>query len=573
MNVVRRLPLVAVTILLTTAIACSAGGTQDPSPAPVAGVQIQPPSAYVAPGDTVSFSASVPSAPQAVTWSVQESGGGSVTESGIYTAPQETGTYHVVAQSADGTQSAEATINVSTTPPPPQGGPQFYVATNGNDSDPGTEAQPWRTIQKAMNSATAGSTVNIRGGTYNERLVVNVSGSSGNYITFQPYGFDVTSARCGGYTGVACGGERVVLDYAYLGTNTSATPLLLISGKSYIRIQGLTFQNFTCTGAMQQGIRVDGPSSYVELKYNRILNARNVGGQAGQHTDALAPLRVWGGWDGASNVTIYGNELGNLRVSDGEAITSQGASYMTIENNWLHDIDAIGIDCAWGGSTSNVVRGNRLEYVAKSRDGSLAVPGAYSAGIYLSGASDSVVERNSCNYCANALQIVSEPGYPATHDNVIRNNVVANSSSGIVIGSWYVSSDDGSVYNIAVENNTFYGNDVGMQIRPFSPGGVRWKNNVFSNNGTNYANSGGWTPGNADYNLYSGGNSGPDAHPVLASPQFTNAGAGDFTLAAGSPAIDAGDPGASTSDVGTTDFAGLSRILGGRVDIGAYERP
>src|SRR3954470_13324307 len=78
-------------------------------------------------------------------------------------------------------------------------GPQFYVATTGDDSQPGSSAQPWRTIQKAMTSATPGSTVNIHGGTYHERLSVEVSGTAGNYVTFQPYGFSVPSGGCGGY--------------------------------------------------------------------------------------------------------------------------------------------------------------------------------------------------------------------------------------------------------------------------------------------------------------------------------------------------------------------------------------
>jgi hypothetical protein len=49
-----------------------------------------------------------------VTWSVRESGGGTVSSSGSYTAPAGAGTYHVVATSqADATKSATATITVT----------------------------------------------------------------------------------------------------------------------------------------------------------------------------------------------------------------------------------------------------------------------------------------------------------------------------------------------------------------------------------------------------------------------------------------------------------------------------
>ena len=62
----------------------------------------------------------------------------------------------------------------------------FYVATTGNDSNPGTQAAPWRTIQHAADTARAGSTVNVRGGTYEELVSINASGNaSDGFITFQ----------------------------------------------------------------------------------------------------------------------------------------------------------------------------------------------------------------------------------------------------------------------------------------------------------------------------------------------------------------------------------------------------
>ncbi|MFN7995659.1 MAG: DUF1565 domain-containing protein [Bryobacteraceae bacterium] len=41
-------------------------------------------------------------------------------------------------------------------------GPAFYVSPAGDDSNPGTQKAPWRTIQHAANVASAGSTVNVR---------------------------------------------------------------------------------------------------------------------------------------------------------------------------------------------------------------------------------------------------------------------------------------------------------------------------------------------------------------------------------------------------------------------------
>jgi len=61
----------------------------------------------------------------------------------------------------------------------------YYVSPSGSDSNPGTSAQPWRTVQKAANAAAAGDTVMVKAGTYYERVQINVNGTSGQPITFQ----------------------------------------------------------------------------------------------------------------------------------------------------------------------------------------------------------------------------------------------------------------------------------------------------------------------------------------------------------------------------------------------------
>ena len=61
----------------------------------------------------------------------------------------------------------------------------YTVSTQGSDNNPGTAQSPWRTIQKATNTAVAGDVVNILPGTYVERVTIANSGSSGNPITFQ----------------------------------------------------------------------------------------------------------------------------------------------------------------------------------------------------------------------------------------------------------------------------------------------------------------------------------------------------------------------------------------------------
>jgi len=63
----------------------------------------------------------------------------------------------------------------------------YYVAKDGNDSNPGTIDNPFLTITKAANVAVAGDIVYIRAGTYNETLTPLNSGSPGMPIIFQSY--------------------------------------------------------------------------------------------------------------------------------------------------------------------------------------------------------------------------------------------------------------------------------------------------------------------------------------------------------------------------------------------------
>ena len=51
-------------------------------------------------------------------------------------------------------------------PAPPSGKATYYVAPNGKDTDPGTMAKPFRTLQKAADLVAAGEIVEIAPGQY-----------------------------------------------------------------------------------------------------------------------------------------------------------------------------------------------------------------------------------------------------------------------------------------------------------------------------------------------------------------------------------------------------------------------
>jgi len=111
-------------------------------------VAVSPTSASVIAGNTRQFTATVTGTSNtAVTWSVQESGGGTVSASGLYTAPATAGTYRVRATSvADPTKSASATVTVT---------PVSCVA--GSPGVPCTGASPLICVAGAPGTPCSGS--------------------------------------------------------------------------------------------------------------------------------------------------------------------------------------------------------------------------------------------------------------------------------------------------------------------------------------------------------------------------------------------------------------------------------
>src|SRR5438105_15875558 len=98
---------------------------------------------------------------------------------------------------------------------------------NWDDSNPGTQTAPWRTVQHAADTVRAGSTVNVRGGVYEELVSIKASGNATDgYITLRSYP-----------------GETAVLDAEHC-TPSGRSGILTIQNKSYVRIEGFEILNF-----------------------------------------------------------------------------------------------------------------------------------------------------------------------------------------------------------------------------------------------------------------------------------------------------------------------------------------
>jgi hypothetical protein len=121
----------------------SAPPTSPPAPLVSVTVTVTPNSATLLPGATQSFVATVTGTTNtAITWSVQESSGGTINSTGLYTAPQgSSGTFHVVATSqANSASVGIAAVTVQLSPIaispaavalPPDGSQTFTAAVAG----------------------------------------------------------------------------------------------------------------------------------------------------------------------------------------------------------------------------------------------------------------------------------------------------------------------------------------------------------------------------------------------------------------------------------------------------------
>ena len=86
-------------------------------------------------------------------------------------------------------------------------GQLYYVATNGNDANPGTLAQPFATWQKAIDLAQPGDTIYLRGGVYNVSgnrewgvSIVGRNGTAANPIKLWAYQNEVPILDASGLT-------------------------------------------------------------------------------------------------------------------------------------------------------------------------------------------------------------------------------------------------------------------------------------------------------------------------------------------------------------------------------------
>ena len=397
----------------------------------------------------------------------------------------------------------------------------YYVSPDGDDANPGSFDQPWRTIQHAVDNVGLGDTIWVRGGIYNEGVVVAISGLPGLPITLI------------GYPGEAAmldGNGLVIQDYGQEGERG-------FGFVSWRHSQGITLRNleFSLVGApikFHQG----GEEVLIEDVYGHDYN------YAGFDCGPDGPCRGFT----LRRVTMKGNGMAvdGFAVEQGIAIlvedcvaeghAGDGFDFKSDRTTLRRIIsrDNRGDNIKLGGSNSSLI--NSLSYDSGLINLVLAEGGSYTV------INNTIANRTSDGYLATL------GGYQTTTPTSIslHNNIFYNDHPEMAGATVYypegaiLTADHNLYYNPYREDDVICADFAG---RCFSSDEI--------NDGTWYAET-----GNGQHSLYE-------------NPLFINAANRDYHLTAYSPAIDAG----TSEGAPAADLDGVSRPQGESHDIGSYE--
>ena len=284
--------------------------------------------------------------------------------------------------------------------------------------------------------------------------------------------------------------------------------------------------------------------------------------------------------DAELDFTFSNNVVENLFAAGfriaGSSESATAPIRYTIENNLIRSQDrqssVINIVSAWASGNEGLIQNNLFEVVDITQAAVLDIRGPIGAMTDMT--VDVIANRfQGINYNAGVVFRHEEGG--RLEGRIINNVVIGQNGEGALPAALGVrASDSTSEGDIWIINNTLAVNRDGIAILTDAAPqvGTFMFNNVVANSQQQNFNV---IPGSvvvADYNL---GFAPGIADQFTPGPSFIEADPlfiadADPQPQAGSPAIDSGDSGVVPADI-VSDFAGNGRILGVRVDRGAFE--
>lgn len=307
---------------------------------------------------------------------------------------------------------------------------QYWVATNGNNSNPGTQALPWLTIAHAVSIANTNDTVRVEPGNYYEAVIPSHSGSPGTNITFVGIGYPVTCGfRLSGLS------NWRIIGFHFAMTNASqVVDCISIAKCTNILIQDNWFDHVSCTHAPIVAASSPSPSPGAYCITIRSNFFDHPGGSS--FNTSFEPEN-----------SLMGYGLTNLLFEYNKIQTAINMIYLmgfsnVVRNNYFFDMQQSYFD-------PNLPH---IDTLQSDGDGI----GQYAGTNSLTGGAYHILLENNVtisNYTIGGSKFViaQEPATNASvqsiSDFIIRKNVT------LYIGSYIYLFDD--VYNMRTYNNTF----------------------------------------------------------------------------------------------------------------------
>jgi len=390
----------------------------------------------------------------------------------------------------------------------------YYVAPQGNDQWPGTEAQPWASLNKAAGTAISGDRVFIKGGTYivHQKVAMYNKGP----VIFRAYPDQQPLFRFTGTDTYAVGigdkADHITIDGLTVVWASNANGNILGIGGKYATVQqchlyfdeAYAYSKYDCIKILSTG-------------HHATVDGCHIHGAPDQGIDAV----------GADNLIIRNNMIHDCQNA---IVLKGGSDNDVIEENTCYNFQhgAIGLGGYTGKkfinydleNTNSVVRRNIVYYDNANNIG---------GGVFLQGAKGCLVHNNTLYGPGIHLRTGGDPENPTflCADNRICNNII-----------WRT------------------GNDGILVVEPGNSSGLALRNNLYwkTTDSGEFKINNQWCAYNEFKSVCSYNHSS-----LFLDPQFIDVSSRDFSLSATSPCIDAGFP------INGTGFHGA------RIDIGASE--